>query len=225
MSNLLRLKIIYEDNHLLVVDKPAGILVQGDITGKITLLQIAKNYIREKYKKPGNVFLAIVHRLDKPVSGVIIFARNSKTARRLSEFFKERKVKKIYLALCEGIFREKSGILEGYVFWDESLRRAKTIQNNLIGKEAKTYYEVINEYKGISLVKLIPESGRKHQLRVQLASIGHPILSDEKYGGGKVFKDKIFLHCYKMIISHPVNKENMSFEAEIPDYWRKLILL
>ncbi len=225
MSNLINLKIIYEDNHLLVVDKPAGILVQGDITGKITLLQIAKEYIKEKYKKLGNVFLAIVHRLDKPVSGVVIFARNSKSARRLSELFRERKVKKIYLALCEGIFKEKSGILEGYVFWDESSRRAKIIQSNLIGKEAKTYYEVVNEYKGISLVKLVPESGRKHQLRVQLASIGHPVLSDEKYGGKKIFKDKIFLHCHKIIISHPVKKENMSFEADIPDYWRKFILL
>ncbi len=221
MADLLDLKIIYEDNHLLVVNKPAGILVQGDITGRLTLLQLAKEYIREKYKKPGNVFLAIVHRLDRPVSGVVIFARNSKSAGRISEAFREKKIKKEYLALCKGIFREKKGVIKSYLIWDEKKKKGIVLKNRE-GKEAITYYEVLEEFKNLTLVKLVPETGRKHQLRVQLSHLGHPILGDEKYGGGKLFKDKIMLHCHRMIVPHPVKREEMEFKAEIPDFWRKI---
>lgn len=220
MADFLNLDILFEDNHLIVLNKPAGILVQGDITGKKTLLQEAKEYIKVKYQKAGNVFLAIVHRLDRPVSGVIVFARNSKSAGRLSEAFRERKVEKIYLALVKGIFREKRGILKDYIYWNEPERKAKIVSEGSLGKEAVTFYEVIDEDKNISLVKLVPHTGRKHQLRVQLSKIGHPILGDEKYGGGKIFKDKIFLHCYKLTLPHPVKKENMEFKAKVPDFWK-----
>lgn len=222
MADFLDLKIIYEDNHLLVVEKPAGILVQGDITRSITLLQLAKEYIKEKYKKPGNVFLAIVHRLDKPVSGVVVFARNSKSASRLSEAFRERKVNKEYLAICKGSFLEKKGIIRGYLGWNEKKQKA-IITKELIGKEAITNYEVLEDFRKYSLVKLIPETGRKHQIRAHLSYIGHPILGDEKYGGGKLFRDKILLHCYKMVIPHPVKRENKEFKAEIPDFWKEFL--
>lgn len=222
MADFLSLKVIYEDNHLLVVDKPAGILVQGDITRNVTLLWVAKEYIKEKYKKPGNVFLAIVHRLDRPVSGVVIFARNSKSAGRLSEAFRERKVKKEYLAICKGNFSKMKGIIRGYLIWDEKRRKA-VISRDLVGKEAVTYYEVLEEFGKYSLVKLLPETGRKHQLRVHLSSMGHPIVGDEKYGGGRLFKDKILLHCYKMIVPHPVKRESIEFKAEIPDFWKEFL--
>lgn len=222
MADFLSLKVIYEDNHLLVVDKPAGILVQGDITRNVTLLWLAKEYIKEKYKKPGNVFLAIVHRLDKPVSGVVIFARNSKSAGRLSEAFRERKVKKEYLAICKGNFSKTKGMIRGYLIWDEKRRKA-VISRDLVGKEAVTYYEVLEEFGKYSLVKLLPETGRKHQLRVHLSSMGHPIVGDEKYGGGRLFKDKILLHCYKMIVPHPVKRESIEFKAEIPDFWKEFL--
>lgn len=222
MADFLSLKVIYEDNHLLVVDKPAGILVQGDITRNVTLLWLAKEYIKEKYKKPGNVFLAIVHRLDRPVSGVVIFARNSKSAGRLSEAFRERKVKKEYLAICKGNFSKMKGMIRGYLIWDEKRRKA-VISRDLVGKEAVTYYEVLEEFGKYSLVKLLPETGRKHQLRVHLSSMGHPIVGDEKYGGGRLFKDKILLHCYKMIVPHPVKRESIEFKAEIPDFWKEFL--
>ncbi len=222
MADFLSLEVIYEDNHLLVVNKPAGILVQGDITKSITLLEISKAYIKEKYQKPGNVFLAIVHRLDKPVSGVVIFARNSKSAGRLSEAFRERRVEKEYLAICKGIFKIKKGTIDESLFWDERERKAK-ISANSESRSAITHYEVLEEFRNLSLVKLIPETGRKHQLRAHISYIGHPILGDEKYGGGRLFKDKIFLHCRKMLVPHPVRKENMEFEAEIPDFWSEFL--
>jgi len=222
VADLLRPEIIYEDNHLLVVNKPAGVLVQGDITKSTTLLEISKAYIKEKYQKAGNVFLAIVHRLDKPVSGVVIFARNSKSAGRLSEAFRERKVEKEYLAICEGIFKIKKGTINESLFWDERERKAK-ISNKAESRVAITHYEVLEEFKNLSLVRLIPETGRKHQLRAHLSYIGHPILGDEKYGGVRIFKDKIFLHCRRMRIPHPVKKEIMEFKTEVPNFWSEFL--
>jgi len=223
MEDFLKLNIIYEDNHLLVVNKPSGILVQGDITKRITLLELAKKYIKIKYNKKGEVFLAIVHRLDRPVSGVVIFGRNSKSASRLSQFFRERKVEKIYLALCHGILKEKEGVLKDYLTWDDKRRKAKIIsEKDNMGKESITYYEVLYEHKGISLIKLLPQTGRKHQLRIQLAKIGHPILGDIKYGGRKINNDIIFLHCYSIKIPHPVKKTEMEFKAILPSFWREI---
>ncbi|MCX7721163.1 MAG: RluA family pseudouridine synthase [Dictyoglomus thermophilum] len=222
MADFLNLEVIYEDNHLLVVNKPAGILVQGDITKSTTLLEISKAYIKEKYKKPGNVFLAIVHRLDKPVSGVVVFARNSKSAGRLSEAFRERKVEKEYIALCKGIFKVKKGTISESLLWVEKERKARVSQDDK-SKNAITHYEVLEEFKNLSLVRLIPETGRKHQLRAHLSYIGHPILGDEKYGGGRIFKDRIFLHCKKMAVPHPVRKDIMEFEAKIPDFWSEFL--
>jgi len=153
---------------------------------------------------------------------VVIFARNSKSAGRLSEAFRERKVKKEYLAICKGNFSKMKGMIRGYLIWDEKRRKA-VISRDLVGKEAVTYYEVLEEFGKYSLVKLLPETGRKHQLRVHLSSMGHPIVGDEKYGGGRLFKDKILLHCYKMIVPHPVKRESIEFKAEIPDFWKEFL--
>ncbi|PMQ02438.1 MAG: RNA pseudouridine synthase [Dictyoglomus sp. NZ13-RE01] len=212
------LKVIYEDNHLLVVEKPAGILVQGDSTRKITLLEIAKSYIKEKYKKPGNVFLGIVHRLDKNVSGVLVFARNSKSAGRLSQAFREHMVEKVYIALTEGNTTLKEGIWENYIFWDERNKKAVVFENEVTySKKAITYFKVIEKRKELILWKLSPKTGRKHQLRAELSHIGCPIVGDVKYGSKVRFvENAIALHCYKIKFKHPVRDEIMEFKMDPP---------
>ncbi|MGB9857007.1 MAG: RluA family pseudouridine synthase [Dictyoglomaceae bacterium] len=212
------LKIIYEDNHLLVVEKPAGILVQGDATKRVTLLEIAKAYIKEKYKKPGNVFLGIVHRLDKNVSGVLVFARNSKSASRLSQAFREQRVEKIYLAISEGKTSLKEGTWENYIFWDEKNRKALIFEKEIPGsKKAVTYFKVLRKEKGLILWELNPKTGRKHQLRAELSYIGCPILGDKKYGSKeKFFNNHIALHCFKIKFKHPVRDEVMEFKIDPP---------
>ena len=222
MANFLNLDVIYEDNHLLVVNKPPGILVQGDSTDRISLLQVAKDYIKVRYGKKGNVFLAIVHRLDRPVSGVIVFGRNSKSASRLAQMFRERKVEKVYLSLCQGIFKDKEGILKDQISWRDDKGKAEIVKGSALSKEAITYYEVLFEHENISLLRLFPKTGRKHQLRAQLSARGHPILGDTKYGGRRIEEDAICLHCCSLKFPHPVKKEDMEFKAKIPSFWKKL---
>ncbi|MCX7941472.1 MAG: RluA family pseudouridine synthase [Dictyoglomaceae bacterium] len=219
-----KLRIIYEDNHLLVVEKLPGILVQGDSTKRTTLIEVAKRYIKEKYKKPGNVFLGIVHRLDRVTSGIVVFARTSKSAKRLSESFRERKIEKIYLAICEGNMEKEEGKLRNWLSWDENKHKTQ-IFDNLVpqSKEALTYYKVLNRFKNLSLVLLLPQTGRKHQLRVQLSHIGHPILGDKKYNAKRKFiKDYIALHCFKLKLEHPIKKEIMEFKINPPSFWNNL---
>lgn len=212
------LKVIYEDNHLLVVEKPAGILVQGDATKRTTLLEIAKSYIKEKYKKPRNVFLGIVHRLDKNVSGVLVFARNSKSASRLSQIFREHKVDKIYLAISEGKTSLKEGIWENFILWDEKNRKSLIFEEEVPNsKKTITHFKVLGKEKGLILWELNPRTGRKHQLRAQLSHVGCPILGDKKYGSKeKFYNDQIALHCFKIKFKHPVRDEIMEFKMNPP---------
>ncbi|MEA1987369.1 MAG: RNA pseudouridine synthase [Candidatus Marinimicrobia bacterium] len=199
--------IIYEDNHLLVVNKPAGLLVQGDKTGDITLLEIAKQYIKEKYNKPGNVYLGLVHRLDRPASGVIVFARTSKSASRLSKQFREKTIDKKYVALVEGKIPE-TGTLK-----DNILRNGVTSKINQNGKPSELRYKLIEYKNNISKIKIDLITGRHHQIRVQFANHGNPILGDFRYGSKIKFGDRaIALHSYSLAINHPVKKERMVFE-------------
>ncbi len=215
--------VLYEDNHLLVLNKPGGVLVQGDRTGDETLLQGVKQYIKEKYQKPGNVFLGLVHRLDRVTSGVVVLARTSKAAARLSDAFRERKVRKSYLAVVHGIPREKEGLLEDPLSWDEKKRRAFVHRS---GKPARLHYRVLKSAGDKSLLLVVPETGRKHQIRAQLARAGHPIVGDLKYGSKERIADgrAILLHAWRLDLPHPTRREEMTFEAPLPPYWPRKFL-
>ncbi|MGK5594285.1 MAG: RluA family pseudouridine synthase [Parachlamydiaceae bacterium] len=206
--------IIYEDNHLLVVNKPAGISTQDTQTSNESLESDAKAWIKEKYQKPGAVFLHAVHRLDKPVSGVVVFARTSKALSRLNEEVRLKKNKKHYLALVEGTSIEDKGTLEHYLFHAE--HRAM-LSNSKEGQRARLRYQVIQRFKTESVVSIELDTGRYHQIRAQFSFSGYPILGDKKYGSKRSFKEgAIALHhlCFK--ITHPISKELMVFKAPCP---------
>lgn len=204
------LSILYEDNHLLVVNKPAGMLTQSDKTQDLTILDMCKSYIKDKYSKPGNVFLAPAHRLDRPVSGCIILGKTSKALGRLHVEFKERKVQKEYIALSNHFPQSNSGIIESYIFKDSSLNISKSTNEAHKGsKWAKLSYEVLSSER-VCLFSIKPLTGRSHQIRVQLNSLGCPIIGDVKYGGIKWQNKKaIALHCYSLGFIHPVKKTNL----------------
>ena len=207
------LKVIYEDNHIIVVEKKPNIPSQSDKTGDIDMLTIVKEYIKEKYNKPGNVYLGLVHRLDRPVGGIMIFARTSKSASRLSNQVREKIFKKEYLAVVDGKPEPKSGTLEDYLYKDERNNISKVAKKEKKNaKLAKLDYELVkyNEIKNLSLLKINLHTGRHHQIRVQLSNFGHSIYGDQKYG--KRGKGKqIALWAYKLTIEHPITKEKMEF--------------
>ena len=207
------LKVIYEDNHIIVVEKKPNIPSQSDKTGDIDMLTIVKEYIKEKYNKPGNVYLGLVHRLDRPVGGIMIFAKTSKSASRLSNQVREKIFKKEYLAVVDGKPEPKSGTLEDYLYKDERNNISKVVKKEKKNaKLAKLDYELVkyNEMKNLSLLKINLHTGRHHQIRVQLSNFGHSIYGDQKYG--KRGKGKqIALWAYKLTIEHPITKEKMEF--------------
>ena len=207
------LKVIYEDNHIIVVEKKPNIPSQSDKTGDIDMLTIVKEYIKEKYNKPGNVYLGLVHRLDRPVGGIMIFARTSKSASRLSNQVREKIFKKEYLAVVDGKPEPKSGTLEDYLYKDERNNISKVVKKEKKNaKLAKLDYELVkyNEIKNLSLLKINLHTGRHHEIRVQLSNFGHSIYGDQKYG--KRGKGKqIALWAYKLTIEHPITKEKMEF--------------
>ena len=208
------LNVIYEDNHIIVVEKQPNIPSQADKTNDIDMLTIVKEYIREKYNKPGNVYIGLVHRLDRPVGGVMIFAKTSKAASRLSESIRVKEVKKEYLAVVDGRFEKEKDILEDYLYKDERNNMSKVVdKNKKNAKLAKLDYEVLkyNEVKNLSLVKVNLYTGRHHQIRVQLANSKHSIFGDQKYGTRGNLK-QIALWAYKLTIIHPITKEKMEFE-------------
>lgn len=212
------LKIIYEDNHIIVVEKIPNIPSQADKTGDMDMLTIVKNYIKEKYNKPGNVYLGLVHRLDRPVGGVMVFAKTSKSASRLSEQVRTKTLKKIYLAVVDGKFDKQKGILEDYLYKDERNNISKVVKKEKKNsKLAKLDYEVLkyNEVKDLSLVKVNLHTGRHHQIRVQLSNFGHSIFGDQKYGTRGKGK-QIALWAYSLTIKHPITKEEMTFE-DLPE--------
>ncbi len=209
--------VIYSDNHLLVVNKPAGQLVQGDRTGRPTLLDEAKAWLKEKYNKPGNVYLGLVHRLDRLASGVIVLARTSKAASRLSAEIREHRPRKIYWAQVEGKTPTKGG-------WTDYLQRqqfcAKIVAENE-GKKSMLSFRRLAYKEGISLVEIHLKTGRYHQIRVQFAHHGFPLIGDRRYGSTNPFTaDAIALHAREMHISHPTKGEEMHFIAEPPQGWQ-----
>jgi 23S rRNA pseudouridine1911/1915/1917 synthase len=247
-----QLDVLYEDNHLLAVNKPAMLPTMGVAGDRTSLLDVAKAYIRHKYHKPGNVYLGIVSRLDAPVTGVVLMARTSKAAGRLSEQFRERDVEKIYWALVEGRIEPSAGRLVDYLRKDERHRRMHvTSPNTPGGQRAELAYNVFEEEwesgRGgeeekrlarespplplslsprrvdVSLVEVQLLTGRKHQIRVQLAHAGFPVVGDRKYGSKRAFPAGIALHSRRLSVLHPVSKMQIEIEAPLPGSWRKFV--
>ena len=209
------LKVLYEDNHIIVVRKEPNIPSQADKTEDLDMLTIIKEYLKEKYNKPGNVYLGLVHRLDRPVGGVMVFAKTSKAASRLSNQVREKIFKKKYLAVVDGKFETSNGILEDYLYKDERNNMSKVVKpEKKNAKFAKLDYEVLvyNEVKKLSLVKINLHTGRHHQIRVQLSHAGHGIFGDQKYGTRGQGK-QIALWAYELTIQHPISKEEMTFKC------------
>ena len=215
------LKVIFEDNHIIVVEKIPNVPSQSDKTGDIDMLTIVKQYIKEKYNKPGNVYVGLVHRLDRPVGGIMVFAKTSKAASRLSNQVREKIIKKKYLAVVDGKFEKVKGILEDYLYKDERNNISKVVKpTKKNAKLAKLDYEVLkyDGAKDLSLVKINLHTGRHHQIRVQLANFGHSIFGDQKYGKRGRGK-QIRLWAYELTIQHPITKEEMTFH-DLPDWCR-----
>ena len=215
MNNL---NVIYEDNHIIVVEKPVNIPSQADKTGDMDMLTKVKKYIKEKYKKPGEVYIGLVHRLDRPVGGVMVFARTSKAASRLSEQVRNKTLQKTYIAVVDGIISEKKGVLEDYLYKDERNIISKVVKpEKKNAKLAKLEYEVIgtDEKRDLSTVKIKLHTGRHHQIRVQFANFGHSLYGDQKYGTRGKGK-QIRLWAYELKFEHPVKKEMMTFKSIPP---------
>lgn len=214
--------VLYEDNHLLVLNKPAGIPTMGVAKDRESFIEAAKRYIKERYDKPGEVFLGVVSRLDAPVTGVLLFARTSKAANRLNEQFRSRTVEKTYWALVEGVGLPETGRLENYLAPDPRHRRMWAVGPCMAGaKAAVLAYRRLELVGRCSLVEIALETGRKHQIRVQFADGGHPIAGDRKYGSAISWPEGIALHARRLRIEHPVRREPMVFEAPLPAAWRK----
>ena len=223
MNNL---KIIYEDNHIIVVEKIPNIPSQGDKTGDIDMLEIIKKYIKEKYNKPGNVYLGLVHRLDRPVGGVMVFAKTSKAASRLSEEVRSRQLKKEYLVVVDGKFEKNKDTLEDYLLKNQQKNISRVVKEETKNsKLAKLDYETLkyNSEIDLSVLKVLLHTGRHHQIRVQLSSRGHSIYGDQKYGTRGRGK-QIALWAYKLTIIHPITKKEMTFTSipELNKTWKIL---
>lgn len=210
------INVLYEDNHLLVVVKPAGIPSQSDISGDTDMLTLLKDYIKVKYNKPGNVYLGLVHRLDRPVSGVMVFARTSKAAARLTEQIKKGTFKKLYHLVCEG--KPSGGRLEHYLRKDFKTNIVKSVpQGTNGGKFAMLDYKVLETQNNKSLCEVDLITGRSHQIRVQFASIGHPLVNDMKYNKNAKPGHWISLYSHSITLMHPTKKEQMTFTAPFMD--------
>jgi len=206
-------KLIYSDNHLLVVLKPAGMLTQKDHTSDLSLEEWTAHWVKKTYQKEGNVFLHTVHRLDKPVSGIVLFARSSKALSRLNMYLREKQFKKIYHAYVEGRPKEEKGTLEHYLVHDDH-RASIVSSSNPRAKLARLHYEMLSFKEGKSLLKIDLETGRYHQIRSQLAFIGCPVLGDKKYGSKISYEENaIALHHSSLMFTHPVTKLPLVFEV------------
>ena len=219
------LEILYEDNHIIVVVKPCNVLSQRDSTGDEDMLTIIKKYIKEKYNKPGNVYLGLVHRLDRPVSGVMVFAKTSKAASRLSEQMKKNSFSKKYLAVVNDNAISDDGVYEDYLLKTDDGKTIISTEDE--GKYSKLHYKVVekNKESKMVLVSINLESGRHHQIRVQFASRGHVIYGDQRYGTSD--KKQIALHAYEISFEHPVTHQIMTFSTmpkNKSDGWEKFVL-
>ncbi len=212
------MKVLFEDNQIIVVEKPFNIPSQGDKTGDVDMLSMVKDYVKEKYNKPGNVYIGLVHRLDRPTGGVMVFARTSKAAGRLSDEIRERKIQKTYLAICNGKFDEKKGTMKDYLWKDEKKNTSYVVKaSKKNAKEAILDYEVLkyDEKEDVSLVKIELHTGRHHQIRVQFSSRMHALYGDTKYHG-KGGNAQLSLWAYKLSLIHPTTKEELTY-IDLPE--------
>jgi 23S rRNA pseudouridine1911/1915/1917 synthase len=219
--------VIYEDNHLLVVNKVAGVLVQGDKTGDKTLTDYCKDYIANKYLKPGAVFLHPVHRLDRPVSGIVVFARTSKALERMTALFRKRDVHKVYWAVVKSRPKEEYGKLTHWLIKNENSNQATAYEREVDGaKKSELTFKRLGKLNDHWLVEVRPMTGRPHQIRVQLAAMGCPIRGDVKYGFSKPNPDaSINLHAFHLVFVHPVKKEKLYLRAALPEepFWEQFL--
>ena len=220
------LSVLYEDNHLLAVYKPAGVPTQGDQTGDLSLFEMAKSYLAEKYQKPGNVYLGLVHRLDRPTEGVVLFARTSKAASRLSEQFREGTVRKTYLALVAGAPESEHGEIESYLSPGPQNKTRVSPRPTKDSQHALLHYQRLARrhlrFPECTFLEIDPRTGRKHQIRAQLSSIGLPIVGDRKYGCRVPLKaGRIALAAVSLAFEHPTTRERMTVAWEVPESWPK----
>lgn len=217
-------KIIYEDNHLLIVDKPAGVLVQGDKTGDFTLIDLYKKYIKDTYKKPGNVFLGLVHRIDRPVSGLVVLAKTSKALERMTKLFEQREISKTYWAIVKTRPPTEEDVLTHWLLKDRQKNIARVHKSDKKGaKKAILEYYLLGRIGEFYLLQVKPLTGRPHQIRAQLAAIGCPIVGDVKYGFPKANRDgSIQLHAKALEFLHPVKREmvNVDSAPENNEMWK-----
>lgn len=209
-------KVLYEDNHIIVAIKPAGVLSQSDGSSAPDMLTILKAYIKEEYSKPGEVYLGLLHRLDRPVSGVMVFARTSKAASRLSEQIRTRRVEKIYRCVVNGVL-EGEGRLENFISKDENKNIVTVIDKEKPGFKASYLdYKALVSKDGLTMVEVKLGTGRSHQIRAQMAHSGYPLIGDQKYGDKDKRCKDIALEAYKLSFEHPVKREFITFEAPLP---------
>ena len=207
--------ILYEDNHVIALVKPPGLATMGLPCGQETLFTQTKAYLKEKYAKPGEVYLGVVSRLDMPVSGIVLFARTSKAAARLNDQFREHTVEKIYAALVEGVITPPEAECIDHLCEDKRYRRVFRTDSGE-GKEARLRYRRLRQVNQCSLIEIHLETGRKHQIRLQLSVRGFPIWGDAKYGAKTTFPGGIALHAWKLTFSHPTTKERIELTAPLP---------
>lgn len=210
--------VVYEDNHIIIVNKTASEIVQGDKTGDTPLSETVKQYLKEKYSKPGNVFIGVAHRLDRPVSGLVVFAKTSKALSRLNEMFKNSEVKKTYWAVVKNLPREEEGELVNYLVRNEKQNKSYAYDKEVPGsKKAILHYRLIGRSQNYYLLEIDLKTGRHHQIRCQLAKMGCPIKGDLKYGSPRSNPDSdICLHARYIRFVHPVSKELIEVEAPVP---------
>lgn len=220
-------RVLYEDNHLIAVCKESGELVQGDATGDKPLVEHVRDYIRMKYQKPGNVFTGLVHRIDRPVSGVVMLAKTSKGLERMNRIFKERAIQKTYWAIVEGTPKRPEGVLQDWLVKDGSKNKSRVVKESAQGgAEAKLHYRTLQHLDRYTLLEVKPITGRHHQIRVQLAAMGCPIKGDLKYGAKRSNRDgRIHLHARTLEFTHPIQLKPLKITAPVPDedsLWRAI---
>ena len=235
----LKLDVLYEDNHLLVVNKPPGMVTQGAPSGQVSLHRLACAYLKEKYQKPGKVYLGVVSRLDRGVSGVVVFARTSKAAARLSAALRERRVTKLYWALVSPPPREAEGVWQDFVQRQPHERRTRVVERLTLAqddashcspdamveqsgcRDARAQYRVLRTAGRVALVEVELITGRKHQIRAQAAARGTPVVGDRLYGSRLSFPSGIALHARRLVLPHPTQPQTITVEAPLPPAWRQ----
>jgi 23S rRNA pseudouridine1911/1915/1917 synthase len=217
MNSITEKNILFEDNHLIAIAKDAGVLVQGDATGDVPLSDLVKAYIKKKYDKPGDVYLGTTHRLDRPVSGIVLFAKTSKALTRINEMFRTDQIQKTYWALLDRKPKELSAVLIHWLSKDPNKNLAKAHDREVKNsKKSELSYNYIATANHKFLIEVKPKTGRPHQIRVQLAKMGMPISGDLKYGAEKGRGNFIYLHAKSLSFLHPVKKERITLRCPLP---------